>query len=308
MKIRFWDRLVLFAGALLVLAAGAFLAVCGLQITGALGEALSMPVRVACIAGGALLIAFSAYLFLFPRKYAAGRHSFIVQQTDNGEMRIAVKAIENLVQKCVDMHEEINLNSMKIRNAREGVTVDMNISLANNISIPLAVASLQKQIKQYLVASSGIEVKEVRVTVDTTSGEAAETPDSPYLVGSEQEQAQQERPVPEQNVREKVPLHQRLFGRPEQAAIMPEPPKAETPAEEAEEEAPSAPIIEETEAPLPAEEEKEPAEAEEAVLPTEAEEETAQAAPAEEAAEEIAPDGTEEPPEEALEAEKEKEQ
>lgn len=313
MKIRFWDRLVLFAGALLALAAGAFLAVCGLQITGALGEALSMPVRIACIAGGILLVAFSVYLLLFPRKYAAGRHSFIVQQTDNGEMRIAVKAIENLVQKCVDMHEEISLNSMKIRNAREGVTVDMNISLANNISIPLAVASLQKQIKQYLVASSGIEVKEVRVTVDTTSGEATEAPDSPYLMGDEQEPAQQERPAAEQNGREKVPLHQRLFGRQDQAAIMPEPPKAEAPAAEAEAEAPAAPAAE-TEAPVPAEEEKAPAEAEEAPIPAEAEEEAAletpaQKAPAEEeATQEAAPAQAEEEGAQAPEAEKEKEQ
>ena len=225
MKIRFWDRLILFLGALLTIAAGAFLAVCGLQFAGELGKALPLPARVGCIAGGVLLVAFAVYLLLFPRKCAAGRHSFIVQQTDNGELRIAVKAIESLVQKCVDMHEEIDLNSMRIRNAREGVTVDMSISLANNISIPLAVASLQKQIKQYLVASSGIEVKEVRVSVDTTSGEAEPIPDSPYLV-QEQEQEKQEKPVQEQP-KAKRPMHQRIFGRQEQEAIVPEPPKAE---------------------------------------------------------------------------------
>lgn len=258
MKIRFWDRLILFLGALITLAAGAFLAVCGLQITGVLGEALSMTTRIICIAGGALLILLSGYLFLFPRRFRAGRHNFIVQQTDNGELRIAVKAIENLVQKCVDMHDEIELNSMRIRNAREGVTVDMNISLARNISIPLAVASLQKQIKQYLVASSGIEVKEVRVSVDTAAGEADDAAASPYLVPS-QEQAQ-EKPAPEQ-AKPRVPLHQRLFSRPEEEATVPEPPKAEEEtapaAEPAAEDAQEAPVSEEDAAERPAEAEEE---------------------------------------------------
>ena len=232
MKMKFWDRLILFLGALLVLAAGAVLIIAGLQFTGVLGETLNTPVRVCCIAGGALLIIFAGYLMLLPGKYAAGRHSFIVQQTDNGELRIAVKAIENLVQKCVDKHEEIELNAMHIRNAREGVTVDMSISLANNISIPLTVASLQKQIKQYLVASSGIEVKEVRVSVETAGGANGEAQEEPELVP--QEEAEKEKPAPEP-VKAKVPLHQRIFGRQEQPATVPEPPKAEaeTPAEEA---------------------------------------------------------------------------
>lgn len=254
MKIRFWDRLILFLGALLTVAAGACLLIAGLQFLGAFGEGLPTAARAGFIAGGALLVIFGGFLLALPHKFAAGRHSFIVQQTDNGELRIAVKAIENLVQKCVDMHEEINLNSMHIRNGREGVTVDMNISLASNISIPLAVASLQKQIKQFLVASSGIEVKEVRVSVETTNGEAGEAPDSPYLVSQQEQEKEKEKPAPEAS--RPKPLHQRIFGRQEQEITVPEPPKAE-------EEAPA-----EAETPAPMEEP--------------AEEETAQDAPAEE--------------------------
>ncbi|MBR1584363.1 MAG: alkaline shock response membrane anchor protein AmaP [Clostridia bacterium] len=263
MKIRFWDRLILFFGALLAVVVGVFLVIGGLQFTGVLGEALPLGTRIGCIASGVLLAAFGVYLFAFPRSYASGRHDFIVQQTDNGELRIAVKAIENLVQKCVDMHEEIRLDAMKIRNAREGVTVDLSISLANNISIPLAVASLQKQIKQYLVASSGIEVKEVRVSVETAGGD--EAGDSPYLVGEEQNQEKAvEKPAQEQN-KAKVPLHQRIFGKPEQAVTVPEPPKAEEPAAE---DAAEEPVTEEAPAedtPAPAEAAPEEAESEESL-------------------------------------------
>ncbi|MBQ9264640.1 MAG: alkaline shock response membrane anchor protein AmaP [Clostridia bacterium] len=292
MKIRFWDRLILFLGAMLTMAAGGFLLVGGLQFLGVWGEALPVGLRIGCVVGGILLIVFGGYLFAFPHTYSARRHDFIVQQTDNGELRIAVKAIENLVQKCVDMHEEIQLDSMKIRNAREGVSVDLGISLANNISIPLAVASLQKQIKQYLVASSGIEVKEVRVSVETAGGEVSEAADLSYMEPAA-EQAQEKAPdkTLEKNAEQKskLPLHQRIFGKPEQAANMPEPPKDvetmepaaeasaqpipeaveesahETPVEENPMEETEETLDQEVQEPVPeeAEETKEPAETEE---------------------------------------------
>jgi hypothetical protein len=228
MKMKFTDRLILFLGAVLILAAGAVLMIVGLQFTGIFADTLTTPIRVCCIAGGALLIIFAGYLLLLPGKYAAGKHSFIVQQTDNGELRIAVKAIENLVQKCVDMQEEVELNAMRIRNNREGVTVDMNISIANNISIPLTVASLQKRIKQYLVASSGIEVKEVRVSVETAGGDNAAEPAAPAYLEEEAEAEKEKDKEPAADApKSKVPMHQRIFGRQEQVATVPEPPKAE---------------------------------------------------------------------------------
>lgn len=213
MKIRFWDRVILITGALATMAVGVALFVAGLQIQGTIGDSLTVPARVLCLLFGVLCAAFGGYLLVFPRLYAVHRRDFVVQRTDTGELRIAVKAIENLVKKCIDLHEEIQLNSMSIMNGREGVVVDLNVSLANNISIPLAVASLQKQIKQYLSASSGIEVREVRVSVESTK-------DEPLLVAEAENAA-------ETDADKKTPIHQRLFCQAEQPANMPAPPKPE---------------------------------------------------------------------------------
>jgi len=229
MKIRLWDRAILFFGALLALLAGLFLILCGLLVLE--GSEHAHLRQVLSLVLGGLSVGLGAALFALSRRFSNRRHAFVVQQTDNGELRIAVNAIENLVQKCIDMHEEMHVNDMKIRHSREGVTVDLSISLANNISIPLAVASLQKQIKQYLVASSGIDVKEVRVSVESTQTGVG---DSPYLVSSES--AEQPSAQVETTAKEKkIPLHRRLFCKAEQAATVPEPPKAdqeEVPAED----------------------------------------------------------------------------
>ena len=217
MKIRFLDRLILFLGALLTILAGGALFVAGMQLHGVFAENMPAWGRVLCLVGGILCVAFGGYLIVFPRLFSVKRNEFVVQKTDSGELRIAIKAIENLVQKCIDLHEEIDVKSMNILNGREGVVVELNISLANNISIPLAVASLQKQIKQYLAASSGIEVREVRVSVEGTQ-------DEPEIV---QEALEAEENGFAEGREKKAPLHQRLFGRADQPAIVPEPPKME---------------------------------------------------------------------------------
>lgn len=235
MKLKFWDRLILFFGALLTILSGGMLLVLGLQIQGIIGESMPLWCRVLCISGGALAILFGGYLILLPWKYNKNhKNEFVVQRTENGELRIAVKAIENLVQKCIDMHSEVRVLSMNILNDRDGVLVDLNISLANNISIPLAVAALQKQIKQYLVASAGIEVTEVRVSVETAQVEADL---STYLeeeeaAGTDAAEIKAEKTEKIEKTQEaapvkKPPLHQRLFGRQDQPATLPEPPKSE---------------------------------------------------------------------------------
>lgn len=235
MKIRFWDRLVLFFGGLLTILSGAALVLFSLPVLALAGEQLTSWMRIAACAAGALEILLGVFLLAFPRRYRRGRHDFVVQQTENGELRIAIQAIESLVQKCIDMHEEIHVVSMHIRNKREGVVIDLRISLANNISIPLAVASLQKQIKQYLVASSGIEVQEVRVSVETAQDAAGS---SPYLVHAEENGEKQ--PEQKETREAKLPLHRRIFGRDVHPATEPPAPAAQEAPETETEEAASA--------------------------------------------------------------------
>ncbi len=163
MKLKLKDRLLLLLCALFVLAVGIGLVLLSFRQPSMLADSVSGSffswARLGMIAIGVVLVLCAIYFFLLPSKLRDNRKGFVVQQTDNGELRIAIKAIENLVKKCVDMHEEMRLSAMTIQTARDGVTIDLRISLANNISIPLAVASLQKQIRQYLAVSSGIEVR-----------------------------------------------------------------------------------------------------------------------------------------------------
>ena len=244
-QFRFWHRLILFVGALLVILTGVALLlplfIKEINVADLMAKQW-MQIIGYVVAG--IDILFGLYLFTIPHKFTIRKKDFVTRQTENGELRIAVVAIKNLVKKCVDAHEEVTLNSMRIHNVRDGVTVDLSISLANNIIIPLVVSSLQKKVKQYLQTSSGIEVKEVRVAVETAKDAANY---SPYMVKDENAAEAEETAAVKEK---KQPIHQRLFKRDAEPATMP---AAQPQAEEepvAEEAAPQQEAPAQEEAPV----------------------------------------------------------
>lgn len=247
MKVKIWNKLLLVLGAVLVLLIGAGVIfavstdVVVYSVTKIAGKTVKGAwVNYALLGCGVYLVVYGLYAMLFPRKMRYNKHGFVVQKTENGDLRISVKAIESLVKRCMDMHEEINLEKMRILSGKKGVAVELRISLANNISIPLAVASLQKQIKQYLLASSGIEVSRVSVTVETTAGGAKKG--SPYMVAETPAQTVAAA-VPVQEVaeepKEKKPMHQRIFASKNEEAKAKEAPAAEVKQETETEEKPA---------------------------------------------------------------------
>lgn len=192
--------------------------------------------RIILMGIGLIQVLSAIFLLTVPGKLRYKKNEFIVQQTENGEIRIAVRAIENLVRKCTDMHEEIDVSALRISNHRDGVSVDLKASMPNNISIPLAVESLQKQIKQYLTVSTGVSVRDVKVAIVNTNADLNVS--SPYEVDKVETE---EKP-------EKKAAHELVFeSEPEQPQ---EPAQEEKPAE------PEAPAENAGEAPAAAEEEK----------------------------------------------------
>lgn len=188
------------------------------------------------------------------------RQGFVMQATETGELSISIRAIEDLVNKCVEKHEELHVTSTSLENTRNGLVISLRVSLATGVNIPLAVSALQKQIRQYVTACSGVDVYEVKVQVDTTS---TKTKASIYAVPDMletvtplalEQPAQPETPAPqpENKEPEEKCLHQRLFGEEEQPATVPVPP-AEEP-EKAEENVPSDEAIEAWEANVPSDE------------------------------------------------------
>jgi Uncharacterized protein conserved in bacteria len=259
MKQRFLDKLMISLCGLMLFAVSMLIFLWSFGFTPTAWSAvipdikLSLPVHILVAAIAFVLMLLGMYCFLFLFRNNNGKKGFVLQKTDNGQLSISIRAMENLVAKCIDQHEEIKIVSSGISNTRDGVVVNLRIGLANGVSIPLAVNALQKQIKQYIQACSGIEVKEVRVQVETASAKAT---DSAYMVHDSFLKAEEsaptvikevaastetketvppsapaERPAPpisveeeEDESEERKPLHQRLFGKEQHRAQVPLPP------------------------------------------------------------------------------------
>lgn len=264
MKLRVIDRLIAaLAGIILVCLAVVPLAdtLFDVGILDRLAKiaAFKSASHILFMVGGGAVVLLTGILSLRVALRRSKRKGFVVQTTDVGELSISIRAIEDLVNKCVAKHEELHVSSTTLDNSRDGLTIGLRVGLATGVNIPLAVNALQKQIKQYVTACSGVDVQEVKVQVEATSAKAkpsiyavSEMLENPAPLPREAEQvpevAAEPAPAEVKEPEEKC-LHQRLFSEEEQPANMPMPP-VETPVEEAAE----APVAEEPEANIPTEE------------------------------------------------------
>lgn len=171
--------LVLWALGVLVLAETFF----HVPVTGWIGSVLGartpVMVLVTLLAAIVLFGLGLCGLLMLSTKRAVKRTGFVMQKGENGMIGVSVKSIEGLVQTCVKQHDVIERAEISVVERRDGIVILLNVQEAAGVNIPLAVGALQKQVKQYVSTCTGVDVHEVRVLVENTENDAAE---SPYVV------------------------------------------------------------------------------------------------------------------------------
>ena len=191
MKHPVWDRILILLCALVALgcAAGVVALLVGKisfdMVTGwiAAVDMSKFVVKAAMVGIAALFVLLFLLLFAMILPSRKKRSSnYAIQRNENGMVRISLKALETLVNKCLNQHAELKVVTSSLYSDEESIRVDVHISLQSDISMPLAISALQKQIKKYLEACSGVMVQEVRVFVDSTIPADEKTEASPYAI------------------------------------------------------------------------------------------------------------------------------
>ncbi len=185
MKNRLWDRILpCVAGALLIIfgALAVALLIFPQNASAYVGDLLTRSgIRVAVVmAGGVMILVGIACLVLLLRS-SGSKGKSISQKTENGELVIAHKALDVMVQKCLEQHKELSPQTVSLSNLKGGLMVDIQGTVAGGISIPLTVDTLQRQIKQYVTACSGIEVTSIRVEIESSGPDA---PNAPFAIAA----------------------------------------------------------------------------------------------------------------------------
>lgn len=203
MKHPIFDRILIFlcVAAIVALAAGMVLMTLGVLDTTVITQTLSLvqnatlwqKVAICAVALALLIFALILLNVILPGKKKRSQ-PFAVVSNEGGSVNISVKAIENLVEKCLQTHPELTVVSTAIFSEDDSVRITLHITLYEDISIPLAVSALQKEIKQYVQSCAGVDIDSVRVFVDGTV--SAQSPIvSPYRVAGVLTQNLREEPV-----------------------------------------------------------------------------------------------------------------
>ena len=238
MKLRKGDRVLIAIAGLLVLALGGWIVAEGIfrvPLTAAVGLVLaanSLLIHIVLAAASVLLLALGLWCLCALVRRSTVNRGFVAQKTDDGTTEISVKAMEALVRTCTALHPEMQVDAIGIDGEKDTVEVDVRVALASGVSVPLAVNALQKQISQYIGECTGVEVRDVRVRVDSLDGPRTDTV---YAVPELLPPAQIRTDKPEESGEDTRSAHQRIFGHVEEPVIVPAPPAAEEPEAAAEE-------------------------------------------------------------------------
>ncbi len=178
MRNKFWNRVLVALSGLFIFAAGvllflvSFLSLFSISLSlggtelSQLLNGLAVWQKILLMLGGAAVAALGLHdlSIPFPSRRERG---FIMQHTELGDMSISMNALDTMVRHCVDQHKELTVKSTRISRVKSGIVVEIRIMLAAGVNIPLTVNALQKQVKQYIMSCSGVEVYEVKVLVET---------------------------------------------------------------------------------------------------------------------------------------------
>ena len=272
MRLRITDRILVAVAGILLLAicagivAQLFFNVDLIGFAGRIFSSEAQGTRILLAGAAVILFLLGLYCLLVLFRHRRRKDKYFMQKNENGELAISVNALEIMVRKCLCQHEELNISKLYLENRKDGLMIFLRGSVAGGISIPLTIEVIQKQIRQYVTACSGVEIRGIKIAIDSSGEDAENAPfaiaapavkpllqeagskDKPSLSEDSSEEEPVQAPAEPEKKEEPVqtgskgiapeipiqdvpdddrPLHQRLFSTPLEPCIVPEPPAEE---------------------------------------------------------------------------------
>ena len=120
---------------------------------------------------GALLIFLVIYLIWQKAQIDKGNLS-VVQKTPFGKINISMESIKRLTLKVVKGMGEITEIRPEVNILKSGgINIDLHLSVKQDINIPELSEKIQRKVKEYLLETSGIETREIKINIDKISYE-----------------------------------------------------------------------------------------------------------------------------------------
>ncbi len=98
----------------------------------------------------------------------AARHA-VVQEGKLGQVRIALTAVEDLVNRVVSQNSGIKDVKSKVVKVPDGVGINVRASVTPDVQIPEISQLIQQQVKEKVLEVTGMPVQNVRILVNSIS-------------------------------------------------------------------------------------------------------------------------------------------
>lgn len=179
MSVRWYDRILIVLGGLLLLAVGALAIIAGGGLlTSLLDTAWSHEFNLwlaekwqwtpVIIIGGIVLVLLG--VLMIARSLRRGDESsgkyYTLQSEPEGNVRISVHAIDHLVHKCIDRYGQVISSKVKIGGQEDNMEITLHMTLHTDVRIPGLVDELREDIRKSLEKSAGVTVQKVQIYVD----------------------------------------------------------------------------------------------------------------------------------------------
>lgn len=124
------------------------------------------------VGGLAGLTFVMAVRFLYYGFHRAGPDQTLVHESDLGEVRISIGAVENLVRKVARQVKGVRDVRGWVSLAGGRINVRLRTVISPDVSVPEVSTSIQNTVRDCLQSVVGVEAGEVRVFVENISNEA----------------------------------------------------------------------------------------------------------------------------------------
>jgi len=115
---------------------------------------------------GILLIFLAVYLIWQKTQIDKGNLS-VVQKTSFGEIKISIGSIKRLALKVIKGMGEITETRSEVNILKSGgINIDLHLFVKQDVKIPELSEKIQRKLKEYLLETSGIETKEIKIHID----------------------------------------------------------------------------------------------------------------------------------------------
>jgi len=169
-RMKVWERLISLLAGIILCVIGIVFLVFALGYTDFIFDNLS-KLNVWWLFGLSLISLLLAFLLIKMALRIRREEKTIINQTQFGEIRIAVSAIESLALRATKRIKGVKDAHVGVRADLTGLDIFIEVTVNPDMSIPQVSEEIRLKSDEYIYETTGIRVNSVKVLVTKVAGE-----------------------------------------------------------------------------------------------------------------------------------------